>query len=257
MFEKLIKEPLIQFFMSGFVLYALYLTLEGGNNAQISLAQKKSIILPTHIVKTYTKEFGFDENTSEKLLAYNNVLLEESYFLELYKQDKTIKSILLNKMELLLNQEKIKEPTEEDLQTFYTKHSELYGTLGKISFSLLDVSHLSTKTAIQLSQKLNLLDINVQDMKLFINQNEQNLKKNYGNYFYHQVARLFPNKWSKPILAKGASYLVYIVKKQIKEKALFVNIEREVYQDYMFEKKLQTNQKAFQKIAQHYEIKVR
>ena len=256
MFIKLLKEPLVQFFLVGFILYGIYIVKEDGTTQQ-NFLQQKSVVLPRHIVQSYGNILPFDQNTTQKLLAYNNILLEESYFLELYKQDKNIQKILIAKMELLLNQQKIQEPTEKELYAFYTKHSQEYADLQKLTFVLLDVTDLTSMQAMELTQKLNLLQISVKGLPLKSDITLQTIKQEYGNYFYHQVIKLFSHHWSFPILAKNKTYLVFITKKDVLDAKDFISVERRVYQDYMFEKKLQNNRDAYQKIAKHYKIEIR
>jgi len=258
MFFKLLKEPLIQFFLSGFVLYGIY-TLMGNATSPVSNTgqQTKVIALASQLLKEYNKTLPLKESSLEKLLSYQEILLQESYFLELYKQDKEIEKILLHKMELMLNKKGIKDPSEELLHTFYTQHQQEYMEVHTYKLYLLDVTTLSKKEAKETAHRLNLLEIQPEKLPL-VTISSQEMTQKYGAYFTHHLSQQFSHRWSIPVLSKeGSSYIVYITAKEGDKPLAFSDIETRVYKDYKWEKTLEAQREAFAKIKKYYKIEVR
>lgn len=255
--KSLLKEPLVQFFFSGMVLYFMYINIDNNQETQNTQQSKKEIVIPQIQIDEYNQSLPLGMKNIEKLLTYHQILLEESYFLELYKQDKKIEEILVEKMALMLSQGEYKEPTEDELFNFYKKYKKEYGSIKKFSFYLLDVSQYSFNQAKKLTHKLNLLTVVPENLPLKEHMTLAQVKEIYGIYFAHQLQYQFSHKWSVPLLAKGKTYLVYITNKEIVQNESFENVENRVYQDYLYQQNLHVQQKALSQILQHYKIEVR
>jgi len=256
MLLKIFKEPLVQFFLSGFVLYFIYNIMSDTKTQVTQTRMKKVVLVSKNLLVESNKTLPLGLSSLEKILAYNQVLLEEAYFLELYKQDKKIKDILLHKMELLLNEKRVKEPTEKELFSFYNEHKNEYGNIKSITFALLDVGNLPREEVKELRLRLNLFEIKPQDIKMQT-LDVATLPKEYGKYFTHITLRTMSGLWSQPTITKNSTFLVYIKEKKNRGLRTFEDVESQVYQDYMYMKKLELQQEAYQQIAKHYKIEVR
>ena len=251
------KEPLVQFFLAGVVLYLFFTNGDQNQNQTTFRQQKKDIVIPLEQIKEYNQTLPLGESNIEKLLSYHQILLEESYFLELYKQDKKIQQILVDKMGMLLSQKKYKEPNEKDLYSFYQTHKQEYGKIAELSFYLLDVTHYPLSEAKKLTQQLNLLAITPKNLPFEKSMTLAQIKKRYGSYFAHQLQFQFSHRWSQPLLATNKIYIVYITEKTITEDEPFANVEDRVYKEYKYQQDLKMKQEALSQIRKHYKIEVR
>jgi hypothetical protein len=247
MFSKLIQEPLVQFFISGCVLYGLYTQVISENTQNTEgVGLKKKIVLTKNV------------NAPLALQKYKAVLLEEAYFLQLYKQDKEISDILLGKMESIINaQAKVEEPTEKELKQFYLQHKNEYTQATQFTFYVYTlpttVSSLEYK---KIKARLNLLGFIPHDAKMFSDISKGELDNRFGKFFSHKVSLLSSGIWSGVILFKNAPSLVLVKRKEGESVFSFDDVELRVYQDYITQKQLQKKRQLLKTMMQHYEIEV-
>jgi len=243
-FQLIKKDPLFEFLTLGLILYGIYTLF---TPSQTTTSLKKELT----ISKTQLQSLPFDINTSKTLAIYRNVLLEESYFLELYKQDKTIKDLLFQKEQLLLkNAVSVKEPTQKELYEYFLKHKNEYIPAKSYDLLLLQTTQKSTV------EQLNLFQLIPQNAVLKKDQTPQNIREFCGNYLLHKLSRLALQSWTKPIMCQGKSYSFYIVNKtpQEDQTVIFQEVEDRVYNDYLEEKRNKTLLQSYKKLLQHYKI---
>ncbi len=257
MFIRLIKEPLIQFFLAGFVLYILYYAIEDESVTTQAIQQKPVMIAQGSIKNTATK-LGVSQEDATKLVAYDTVLLHEAYFLQLFKQDKQIEKLLIKKMELLLNKKALHEPSEEELQKFFHKHKNEYGVIDAVDLYTLDLSDFSQEEQKQLVRKINLLQLDPKTTHLQQQHySSATLNKEFGTYATHQLMQLFSHHWSQPIMTKDGVVSFYIQTKKSAQDKAFIDVEDRVYKDYMMLQTQEYIQQEYNKIKKHYEIVVK
>ncbi len=253
MFRKLIHEPLVHFFLGGAFLYLLYTLLNPQDAPSPTATKKKILIHPASATKI------LDANSSFNLQAYKQILQNEAYFLELYKDDKQVNDILVRKMEFILqHQNSEKEPSETKLRDFYKHHKQNYLIPTSLSLYLLDVSSLNAAQQKELKARLNLLNLTPKSAKLLQNVSPKKLKQEYGRFFYHSMRFAPLHRWSGPFTAKdNRVFLLYMQNKKGKEYAPFSDVESLVYKEYKASKVLKAKKENFDKIKQHYQIEKR
>jgi hypothetical protein len=243
MFIKIIKEPLVEFFLLGGVLYIIYSLLYTGDNTQKKL--KKEIYISSYEIK----------NKPLELVKYEKILLNEAYFLELYKEDKEIKDILLKKIDFILqNSAKVKEPSEDELLKFYKKNISQYKEIKQLSFYMFKIDDDK-----KLFDKLNLLEVvDIEPKKVYKDLTIDEISKKFGKYFSLKISNLFSKTWSYPIKLEDNYFIVYIFKKETFDKKRdFYDIEDIVYKDYIYQNELKQKKEAFKKIANNYIVEIR
>jgi len=243
MFAKLLKEPLIQFFVAGFFLYTLYALVGDSASSQLPQNAKKTIYLSAE----------HNDSSDMKIKEYEAVLLNEAYFLKLYEQDRDISAILIEKMEYILaNSATLKEPSETQLLAFYKKHIQDYAHIKTLSFYLYDVHEKFVYRDIY-----NLLHLRPKGGIFEQKQSLAQIEQKYGSYFAHKISQEAIGYLSDSIHAKHKDYLVFLQAKDVAKPLDFNDVESRVYQDYIYQKRLELKKQAYDKIKQHYEIKLK
>jgi len=242
LFRKFLEEPLIQFFIAGFFLYILYGLVSDEKVSKTPVIAKKVIYIQ-------------DSNLSDNTLAikkYEAVLLNEAYFLELYKQSRDISMILIEKMEYILaNESSITEPSEDVLRQFYKNHLHEYSKINSLSFYVYKVNDKFTYR-----DMYNLLNIKPSGGKFKKNLSLNEIERRYGSFFTRKIKNSYSHLLSGVVRAKEGEYMFYVEDKNVSQPLDFDAVEGRVYNDYFYIKRLAMKKEAFEKIRKNYEIKV-
>jgi len=257
--HQILREPLIHFLLIGFILYLYYhqtAIKESPTKKSITVSQNEI----TQIKKRYKKENNESINEEQlsleiALKLYKKVLLQEAYRLKLEREDSEVKKRLLQQMEFIVNNtESFTEPTEEQLYQYYQKNIVDYSNLQFLSFNYLTFEDNEDTAGLAQTEELikHLHVKNIQGQKKVVNISEKDVKKEFGNYFFHKIQNVKLFHWSEPINSKKGVHLLYIVDKCVSYPYEFEEVEERVYEDYKREFLKQKKLEEFEKISQQY-----
>ena len=262
--KNIIKEPLVHFLVIGAVLYLFY-TLNATDKPSSNAVQKQKIIITQskirQLKKNFTQEFAqTPSKTITQLLieqeATKEILLNEAYKLQLYKEDKEIQKLLLQKMHFILNAAtKQKEPTQKELLTYYQKHLKDYSKRSAISFYDIHFAQLSKeqrKTFYKLAARLK----DFQAFQQLKEQTQQEIQERFGSLFLTRMQRLPKEVLSHAIPSKDGLEFVYITDYRVTEPYPFEDVEDRVYQDYLQAQKKMLYDKMLSSIKKSYDIEI-
>ena len=245
--QKILKEPLLHFFILGLVIYVVY---DSKTSQAVQQPQRQMSISVVG-----------DANESKEQLElkiYEKVLLQEAYSLELEKQDPIVSQRLLKQMEFILQSTQIfQEPTEEALYAYYKEHIGDYSEIESLDFKLLKLPSSKGSSVTAILKIIEIVpDAHFQGEKHFENVDKEMLIEQFGNYFTRELLRLREGSWSSILRSKGAFYLVYIEKRRVLSAYAFDLVEDRVYQDYKRSFMQDVKRKAYQAIRKNYTIEV-
>src|SRR5713101_6652037 len=139
--KRLLREPLLHFVLIGIALFAIYRALH--SNADGSSDSKK-IVLTTNDLDQMSlmwqaqRRFSPSEEQIQKLLenrVHEEVLYREALALGLDKNDTIVKRRMAQKMDFLAEDlSDLREPSHEELKTWFAKNSERFTVPGRASF---------------------------------------------------------------------------------------------------------------------------
>ncbi|MDH4944744.1 peptidylprolyl isomerase [Sulfurimonas sp. C5] len=245
-----IKEPLLHFLLLGALAY-LYFDYYQESPA----TQKETVItIENYELKALQKATKLqDPELVLELLKYQKILLAEAYSLELYKEDKQISKLLLEKAAYLINTDKkFEEPTEEQLKEFYNSHLNDYSHLQ--SFDLYTIS-LGSKTDRKIIQKLSKVSDLISIAKSYKNYTPKLLEEKFGKYTAFKLSHLAQGFWSEPIQNGSDENIYFISNKKAEKPYPFEEVEDIVYENYKKEFFTKNAQQEYAKLYNKYIIK--
>lgn len=272
---NLLREPLLQFFILGGLIYLAYATVAPEtqedksqslivNAAKVQWMQeswkKRWNRLPTRreldgLIAQYVKE---------------RVLYNEAIKMGLDKDDTLIRRQLAKKVEFLAKDLVVYiPPNDEELQNYFQTHKEDYKGEALYSFTQIffdpdkrgrDTLEDAKKSKEQLLQSNSILqdtsklgDVFMTDSYFEAN-TPLDIRKNFGSGFMQTVIALEPGKWQGPILSGFGVHLVYLKEIISAPEPEFEKVKENVLQDWTRFKQEQINQEFYQKLKDNYVI---
>jgi hypothetical protein len=269
---KLISEPYIQFFISGIIIYTLYIYLANPNQNQ---KFQKDIIITTeiqeHIKSSFEKKWHRKPNLDELNLLIDKyykeeILIQEALALHLERSDAKIREYLLTKMGHIISSNSCKEPNEDRLHKYYIKHLNRYSIVEKIHFFHVFTSYNNKEGLIELLNMLKSNNIPPQDAMKYgdifqegnevLSINMEKLSQWFGGYFTKEISKMPEGRWIGPLRSSKGLHLIYIVEKIAKKDMAFYEAEERVYIDFLRECREKLLEKSMNKIVSSYNKKI-
>ncbi|GLB47709.1 peptidylprolyl isomerase [Neptunitalea lumnitzerae] len=249
--KKLLKEPLVHFFLIGAVLFVVYgLVNERSNNEDI-IVDKEDV---AHMAELWQLQWHRPP-TAEELQGLidryveQEVLYREALKLNLDHNDEIVKRRLAQKMEFLGNDlsTMVAPATEENVLAFYEKHKDNYQSDYVYSFKQIIftgdhhqnpmvaakniLKEKENLTAEQLKEAGDAFPLNFE----FTNVDSFYINRELGDGVAEQLKTLETGRWDGPIVSGFGVHLVYI-EKQIKPKIQpFEDVREKVTADYEYQ----------------------
>ncbi len=269
--KKIISEPLFHFIFLGFILYFYYNITADTKVDEIKIVNISSYELQ-QIKQDYKKKWNQDINDEylKALIAkkyYEKLLLNEAYSLGLEKQDKVISERLLKQMKhIMINSSKLIEPNEEELHRYYLEHIDDYSHVSSISFTHIFFANPTAKEVEETLKLLKIANIDVSKASYFgekfilpnsvENHTYEKIKSIYGKYFTQRLFSFKQGMWHNAVLSKYGTHLIYVVHKSVGESYPFDEIEDRVYEDYLYQYRLEKENQSYKSISSQYKLEV-
>jgi len=265
--KKILKivasEPLIHFLLLGFLLFIYFKFTQIDTKIQ----NKTVINISSSEIDSITAENKDNRQVFIDKKFYEKLLVDEAYSLDLVMQDDLIIQRLLKQMQfIMLNSNKIVEPTENQLLEYYNKNIKDYSNVQTLSFVHIYFLNRADKRIDEIDSFLRVEDINISQTFSFgdkfngssslKNISYLEIKKSYGNYFASKIVTLKSGVWHKSIFSKYGTHFVYILDKNVSTPYSFDDVQGRVYDDYKREQRDKALKKAYQMIKAQYILKV-
>ena len=202
--QKFLHEPLVHFLIFGGCIYIYYQIISPNQVETAQAFQKQKVVLNKEEIaklqQDYEQEFHKTPNPTiltllQQQLYRKKVLLKEAYALQLYKNDKKIDALLLQKIDFILQkQESAKDIDESDLQKYYHKHIQDYSHRKSISFLHIHFANLTQKEQNKIYKLLQYAP-KLKGVEKEIKRDKESLQKEYGNYFTQKLFRAKKGEW--------------------------------------------------------------
>lgn len=272
MIKRIIKEPLLHFFVAGVIIFALAsgkATEEDGTENVIII--NDGII--EHLTRVHTKTWQRPPSESELTGLVNEHIKEEVYYREALKMgldmnDTIIRRRLRQKLEFLAdNIAEALEPTDEVLSEYVQKKGDDFRepefvTLRNIYF---DKGNRGDEADNDLKYALEQLNTNASkpwedfgDVTRLPHALEkvslQRVYKTFGREFAVAISELPVGEWSGPIVSSFGVHLVLIEERIPGEVPPLEKIRDRVIVEWSYERKQEIQEEFYQTMLKQYEV---
>jgi peptidyl-prolyl cis-trans isomerase C len=276
--KRLLREPLIHFLLIGAALFAAYRYLQPARSAALSSKEiQLSVDELSQLAVLFQSQWRRDPTTEEfgrlvEQKVQSEVLYREALALGLDKNDEIVKRRMAQKMQFLAEDvAAAREPTTEELKTWYAKNTDKFAMPKRVSFRHLYFSpdrrsnHARDDAAKALGQLAGKpvdakLDESFSDPFMFQQYYRDRapdyLGKEFGPQFAQAVAKLPTGSWQGPIESGFGWHLVFVdtaIPGRVPE---FEEIEADVKTAWLGEQKTLAWDKAYKEMRAKYTLLV-
>ena len=272
---KLLREPLLQFFLIGiciYAAYALYGTPDEGFEGNIIVVDASRI----DAFKTAWQQRWNRPPTEQELnglidqFVREDILYREAIAMGLDKDDPITRRRMAQKLEFLSkNIASLKEPEEGELESFFEENREQYETPDLITFThiFIDPDKRGNETLDDAALLLSELqaagppDSSVSGLgDRFMLQNyypqktELEIRKLFGSGFATAVMQLEPGQWHGPVLSGYGTHLVYVDALTVAPTPVGEDVQTSVLENWQAKQQEEFNEAYFESLKSRYEI---
>jgi len=274
-FKQLFSEPLVQFLILGVLLFLLtsYIRQHRDKQSREIIVDNERIGM---MVMNYKTQTGDLPNKQQLDAMIDNYIREEISYREakkigLDKDDEIIRRRLSQKFNFLQTDlTETAQPSDKDLEQFYTQHPELFQTDATVSFSHIYFSTDDNTDNIAKQKALTVLP-QLKNSKLqrapekgdrfplqydYTDQAAVDIQQNFGDKPILQELFKAPlQTWIGPVRSGYGWHLIFISKRDSVTEIPFASIKEEVKTKWLEEVKAAQNKKVFDQFNEKYIIK--
>ena len=274
---RLIKEPLVHFLVIGAAIFVLF-GLMGQQDVE---EQERAITITAGEINWLTdawqKRWNRPPTAEERdglIQQYlrEMILYREAVAMGLDKDDTVIRRRLAQMLEFL-SQDLIspQPPTEDELQSYFKSHIDRYQAPDLITMThvFIDPDKRGDQTLVDaevIKKQLQALKEPPQDARsygdpfmlqsYYPEQSEAELLKLFGSGFARSVFELAPLQWHGPVLSGYGTHLVYVHDHREANPPVFSEVENQVRQEWVSDKREQLNEQFVASVVARYDVTI-
>jgi len=274
--KRLLREPLLHFLLIGGALFAVHAALNRARPAPTSSARIEITEGDTdQLRRAWQTQWKRPPTTDELdgLIAgeiRERILSREAMRLGLDQDDPIVRRRLAQKLEFLLQDvATLREPTEDELATYFASHRTNYTVPAHLTVSHIYFSatkHASAehdaKSVLKRLREGNvtgaatalgdpfLLDVELQDKPL------PEIEQTFGREFSTAVAAVAAGEWQGPVRSTYGWHLVKVTTREEARVPMLAEVREKVKKDFAEEQRRKTNDEVIARLTSRYVIVV-
>lgn len=273
---KLLREPLLQFFLIGVCIYAAYVLYGAPPDEDL---ENRTVVVDAGRIDAFISawESRWNRPPTERELnglidqyIREEILYREALGLGLDRNDPITRRRMAQKMDFLTKDiGSSKEPEEGELQRYFEENKDEYRDPDLITFThiFLDPDVRGDATLEDAALLLTELKVtappdpsepHMGDRFLLQNyyprKEELEIRKLFGSGFSAAAMKLQPGQWHGPVLSGYGTHLVYVHALERASEPVFENVKEYVAQDWLVVQQEEFNEEFFQNLKSRYEI---
>ena len=272
---KILREPLVQFFFIGALIYLLY----GVFAEPVAEETDKTIVVSAGELEwmnaSWQKRWNRPPTAEEfdglvQQYIKETVLYREALTMGLNKHDQIIRRRLAQKLEFLAKDlVALTPPTEEELQTYFNEHMSFYQEPARFTFTqvfidpdkrgdatLADAEKIKAALIAQGDAVENAGELG-DDLMLqnyYPENDKADIQRLFGSGFAESVTELSPGQWHGPVLSGYGVHLVYVHSIIEPPAPDFTEVRERVTLDWETARGIELNQKFYTSLRDQYTI---
>ncbi len=271
---RILREPLLHFLVLGALLFGLYFWV--GSPMTSTSAKHIEVSAPVieSLQATWKLQWGRKptEQQLEKIVdnyVHDEVLYQEALALGLDDKDIIVRRRLIQKMQFLVEDVAgIKEPSDEELQSYLDQNANRYTIPGRFSFQQVyfsqelhgdrtdaDAENLLT----QLQTEPNPVQPKGDRSMLpttYTLASAKTLNNTFGGTLAQEMAGVTQKGWQGPFHSAYGSHLVNVTEIEPGHPATLVEVRKNVRLDYLRKQKQKQDELFYEKLRDRYTISI-
>lgn len=274
--KRLLREPLLHFLLIGAALFAAYRCLQPARSAAPSSQEiQLSVDELSQLAVLFQSQWRRDPTVEEfgrlvEQKVQSEVLYREALALGLEKNDEIVKRRMAQKMQFLAEDvAATREPTTDELKTWYAKNADKFAMPKRVSFRHLYFSpdrrgksarDDAAKALTQLTGQPQAVKLPESSADPFMFQEyyrdraPEFVGKEFGPQFAQAVGRLQEGSWQGPIESGFGWHLVFVDTAIPGRVPDFTEIEVDVKTAWLSEQKVLAWDRAYQEMRAKYKV---
>lgn len=263
---KLIREPVVLFFILGILIFVLYERTTGyieRYNKQIYVSQAQIALLE----ESYTGTWNRPPAEEELEALINDYIMDEIYYKEavamgLDKTDLTVKRRLRQMIELMMDDNAAIYPSEDQLRSYLSANPDKFRQDDRISFRQLHFAPDGGEEARNFLSKLQASESAIQSYTgglLLLPENhvkemKREIDRSFGTYFTTEIFKMETGRWQGPLESSYGWHLIYISEILQGELPELDEIWDLVEREWSVEKKKEIKEEQYSIMREQYKI---
>ena len=265
--KKFFTQPLLHFLLIGFLIFVF----SAWRGDKVESRSENIIVSVSDVVRLASlwQQTWKRVPTEEELQALvRDHIKEEVYYREalalgLDINDTVIRRRLRQKMEFLSNDKaELLEPSESDLETFFSQNKEKYQTGDIFDFQQVyfsaDSQHDFQKALLVLNSDRDYSNIGDSiSLPKELNQVDQaTIERVFGSTFYKGLNEIEIGKWYGPVESGFGRHLVLIKQRELAQSPTLSQVIEKVERDWRSQQRTRYTQAEYEKLRSKYKIEI-
>lgn len=272
---RILQEPLVHFLVLGALLFGLYFWV---GNPSMTSNSAKQIEVSDPVIKslkaTWQLQWGRKPRSQQlqKLIdkyIHDEILYQEALALGLDDKDIIVRRRLIQKMQFLVEDVAgIKEPSDEELQSYLDTHADRYTIPGRFSFNQIYFSQElhgdgTDADAQNLLSQLQTDSNSVQPRgdrsmlpKTYTLASAQTLNNTFGGTLATEMVGVTEKGWQGPFHSAYGSHLVNVTDIEPGHPATLAEVRKKVRLDYLRQQKQKQDELFYEKLRDRYTVSI-
>ena len=270
------REPLVHFFILGLAVFALHAVLD--RKPEVNSTDPLVVEVTSAEIEwmrtLFTKQMGREPTARElrgqiNQLIKEQILSREAVVMGLDQGDVVVRRRLAQKMEFLFKDiSSLAEPTEEELQAYFSENQSKYAHPPQVSFTQVyfntgsrgvDAAAQAVQAVIQASSEPDTA-ITQGDTSILSptckHCSPRQIGDRFGSGFAKHVLTLSPGAWHGPIQSAYGVHAVYIHNRRKAEMPQLKEIRNRVKEDLIGERQDENTRNVYRDIRSRYRVLV-
>jgi hypothetical protein len=278
--ERLLKEPLLHFFILGLVVFGLHATLDSeadtGSRSDPLLVEISSADIEW-LRSTWNKKMGREPTAREAAGLTDSFIREEILYREavsmgLDQHDSVVRRRMAQKMDFLFKDlAEMAQPSDEEIIEWFGRNSERYRVPAHTSFTHVYFNRDRRGEKVEVDAREVLEKARAEEFdparipamgdrfmlqSYYPMQSTESIAREFGKTFADAVAPMEAGRWHGPVYSGYGLHLVYVHDRADSRLPGIEEVRTEVVRDLMSERKEQINAAAYGEIKSKYRILV-
>lgn len=265
---NLIREPVVLFFLLGFLVFVVYQRATGyveQSKKRIIVSQTQVAIMEESFTKTWNRPPGEEE--MEALIQdfiMDEIFYNEAVAMGLDKTDLTVKRRLRQMMEMMIDEYATIFPSEDQLRIYLEDNPEKFRREDQITFRQLHFPMEEIEEARQFLQRMQANEKSYSDYgggllllpEYYDNEIKFAIDKAFGSYFASRLFEMNTGTWNGPLESPFGWHLVYIYELKQGEVPNLEEIWDLVEREWTVERKKEIKEEGYLALREQYKIVV-